>query len=64
MDWARRERGIHHFIASVAPDNQASLSAVRELGFVKTGKQWDEEDGLELVFELAHATEGESRIRA
>ena len=36
----------------MAPDNQASLSAVRKLGFVQTGEH--EEDGLELVFELAH----------
>jgi ribosomal-protein-alanine N-acetyltransferase len=54
MDWAGRERGIQHFIASVAPDNPASLSTVRKLGFVQTGEQWDEEDGLELVFELGH----------
>jgi [ribosomal protein S5]-alanine N-acetyltransferase len=54
MDWARRERGINHFVASVAPDNQASLAIGRKLGFVQTGEQWDVEDGLELVFELAH----------
>ena len=28
------------------------LSLVRKLGFGHTGSQWDEEDGLELVFEL------------
>lgn len=53
MAWARRRHGIRHFIASVAPDNHASLAVVRKLGFVRTGEQWDEEDGLELVFELA-----------
>jgi [ribosomal protein S5]-alanine N-acetyltransferase len=58
MDWARRERGIHHFLASVAPDNLASLAIVRKLGFVQTGQQWDEEDGLELVFELVQAEPG------
>jgi ribosomal-protein-alanine N-acetyltransferase len=51
MDWARREPGIEHFIACVSPDNQPSLAVVRKLGFVQTGDQWDEEDGLELVFE-------------
>jgi [ribosomal protein S5]-alanine N-acetyltransferase len=52
MDWAEAEKGIHRFIASVAPTNDPSLAIVRKLGFVQTGEQWDEEDGLELVFEL------------
>jgi ribosomal-protein-alanine N-acetyltransferase len=52
MDWARDERGIRHFVASVAPSNDPSLAVVRKLGFVQTGEQWDSEDGLELVFEL------------
>lgn len=50
--WARDERGIRRFIASVAPDNAASLAIVRRLGFVETGEQWDEEHGLELLLEL------------
>ncbi len=53
MDWAREEQGISRFIASVAPTNDPSLAIVRKLGFVQTGEQWDEEDGLELVFELS-----------
>ena len=53
LDWARDEHGIRHFIASVSPGNEASLAIVRKLGFVETGSQWDEEDGEELVFELA-----------
>ena len=52
LDWARSEHEIRHFIASVAPANAPSLAIVRKLGFVQTGDQWDEEDGLELVFEL------------
>jgi RimJ/RimL family protein N-acetyltransferase len=51
LDWAR-DRGVEHFIASVAPENEPSLAVVRKLGFVQTGEQWDDEDGLELVFEL------------
>jgi RimJ/RimL family protein N-acetyltransferase len=49
--WAREERGVREFVASVAPGNDPSLAIVRKLGFVHTGEQWDEEDGLELVFE-------------
>jgi ribosomal-protein-alanine N-acetyltransferase len=52
MDWAEREHGIKRFIASVAPGNEPSLAIVRKLGFVRTGEQWDDEDGLEVVFEL------------
>lgn len=50
--WAFREHGINHFAASVRPDNEPSLALVRKLGFRQTGRQWDEEDGEELVFEL------------
>jgi [ribosomal protein S5]-alanine N-acetyltransferase len=51
MAWAETEHGVDHFVASVAPENDPSLAIVRKLGFVQTGEQWDEEDGLELVFE-------------
>ncbi len=49
--WAHDERGIRDFIASISPENAPSLAVVRKLGFVHIGEQWDEEDGLELVFE-------------
>lgn len=51
--WARDRHGIHNVIASVAPDNEPSLTVVRKLGFREVGEQWDDEDGLELVYELA-----------
>ena len=53
MAWAQHEHAIRHFIASVSPGNTASLAIVRKLGFVETGTLWDEEDGEELIFELA-----------
>lgn len=37
--------------ASISPDNVASLALARSLGFQQTGEQWDDEDGLELIFE-------------
>jgi RimJ/RimL family protein N-acetyltransferase len=49
--WASREHGVPVLVASVSPDNEPSLGLVRGLGFVQVGDQWDEEDGLELVFE-------------
>lgn len=50
--WAYEERGVRTFLASVAPGNDPSLAIVRKLGFEQVGEQWDEEDGLELVFQL------------
>jgi ribosomal-protein-alanine N-acetyltransferase len=53
FDWATREHGVRRFRASVSPGNAASLGLVRKLGFREIGRQWDEEDGDEIVFELA-----------
>ena len=52
FDWASREHGIRLFRASVSPNNEPSLGLIRKLGFARTGVQWDEIDGEELVFEL------------
>jgi ribosomal-protein-alanine N-acetyltransferase len=51
LGWARRE-GIDHFIASIAPDNAASIALAQRLGFREVGRHWDHEDGEELEFEL------------
>jgi RimJ/RimL family protein N-acetyltransferase len=53
FDWARREHGVRRFRASVSPDNERSQHLIGKLGFVRIGEQWDEEDGLEWVFETA-----------
>ena len=47
-----RERGAQRCLASVRPDNAASLATVARLGFVRTGEQIDEIDGLEWVHTL------------
>jgi RimJ/RimL family protein N-acetyltransferase len=51
-EWARREHGINRIVASIGPENEASLGLVRNLGFVEVGRHWDEIDGEELEFEL------------
>jgi len=43
--------GVVTVRASVSPGNQASLAVIRHWGFAQTGEQWDDKDGLELVFE-------------
>ena len=52
IDWASSEHGIRHFVASISPENEPSLALVRRLGFERTGRHWDEEDGEEVEFEL------------
>jgi ribosomal-protein-alanine N-acetyltransferase len=52
LQWARAHHGVRRFYVSIAPDNQASLAMAAKLGFRQVGEQVDEEDGLELVFEL------------
>ena len=52
MDLAEKRAGIRHFVLSVGPQNEPSLAIVRKLGFARTGERMDDEDGLELVFEL------------
>jgi ribosomal-protein-alanine N-acetyltransferase len=52
MDWALIRRGVTSFYLSIGPHNSASLALAAKLGFRQVGEQIDEEDGLELVFEL------------
>jgi ribosomal-protein-alanine N-acetyltransferase len=49
---AQDEPRVRVVRASISPDNAASLATIAGFGFDQTGEQWDEEDGLELVFEL------------
>jgi RimJ/RimL family protein N-acetyltransferase len=48
--WAARA-GALVLRASISPDNDPSLALVRRAGFGHVGEQYDERDGLELVFE-------------
>jgi RimJ/RimL family protein N-acetyltransferase len=38
--------------ATISPGNHASRSLVEDYGFKEVGEQWDEEDGLETIFEV------------
>jgi len=50
---ARAEPSVRTFRATVSPDNAPSLGLIAQLPFVEVGEQWDEEDGLETIFEMA-----------
>ncbi|GAB2814935.1 hypothetical protein GCM10027073_53500 [Streptomyces chlorus] len=49
---AAAETAVTTVRATISPDNVASLATISGFGFVEIGEQWDEEDGLELVFEV------------
>jgi RimJ/RimL family protein N-acetyltransferase len=53
MGWAQREHGVRLFRLSISPDNAPSLAMAVKMGFRQVGEQMDDEDGLEIVFELA-----------
>jgi RimJ/RimL family protein N-acetyltransferase len=48
---AAAEPGVRTVRATISPDNAASLATIAGFGFTRNGEQWDEEDGLELIFE-------------
>jgi ribosomal-protein-alanine N-acetyltransferase len=52
IDWGR-EQGAARCLATTVPENAASQAVLARLGFVRTGEQMDEVDGLEWVFSLA-----------
>jgi len=53
FDWAHERYGVSRFVASISPDNEASLSLTQQFGFERVGEQMDEIDGLEYVFEAS-----------
>lgn len=55
LAWAAADPRTRTLRASVAPDNEPSLRLIAKLGFVRTGEQWDPDDGLELVHDMGAA---------
>ena len=62
LDWAATTHGIHRFVASISPTNEASLSLTAAFGFEQVGEQMDEIDGLELVFETTWPRPAADRV--
>lgn len=48
---AAEEPDVHRVRVSIRPDNLPSSSLALQYGFRQIGEQWDDEDGLELVYE-------------
>jgi ribosomal-protein-alanine N-acetyltransferase len=51
LRWAQDDPRLATVRATISPDNLASLATIAGLGFVLVGRQDDEVDGVELVFE-------------
>jgi RimJ/RimL family protein N-acetyltransferase len=49
--WAQQAATVRYLRASISPDNERSINLVSKLGLTHVGEQWDEEDGLELIYE-------------
>lgn len=53
LERAARERDVNTVRATVSPDNVASRGLILQYGFAEVGEQWDDEDGLEIIYEVA-----------
>jgi RimJ/RimL family protein N-acetyltransferase len=49
---AAREPQVHTARVTISPDNAASYQLASQYGFVEVGEQWDDEDGLEIIYEV------------
>ncbi|MCW2797211.1 GNAT family N-acetyltransferase [Nocardioides sp.] len=52
IERARAEPTVRTLRATISPDNEPSLGLIRQFDFVENGEQWDEEDGLEIIYEI------------
>ncbi|MET7301891.1 GNAT family N-acetyltransferase [Embleya sp. NPDC005575] len=52
LERAAHEPDVTTVRVTIAPDNAASLATIRGFHFVEVGEQMDEEDGLEIIFEV------------
>ena len=52
LERARHEPDVRTFRATVSPTNAPSLALIGQYPFVEVGEQWDDEDGLEIIYEI------------
>jgi RimJ/RimL family protein N-acetyltransferase len=51
LDRAAKEPSVHTVRVTISPDNEPSLQLASQYGFTRVGEQWDDEDGLEIIYE-------------
>lgn len=49
---ADREPRVRTVRVTISPDNIASRQLAAQYGFTEVGEQWDDEDGLEIIYEV------------
>ena len=49
---AAREPGVRTVRVTISPENVPSYQLASQYGFTKVGEQWDDEDGLEIIYEV------------
>lgn len=49
---AAREPQVRTARVTISPDNVASYQLASQYGFAEVGQQWDDEDGLEIIYEI------------
>jgi RimJ/RimL family protein N-acetyltransferase len=52
------EPQVHTVRVTISPDNVASHRLAKQYGFAEVGEQWDDEDGLEIVYEVGAGRAG------
>ncbi|MEY4275626.1 MAG: hypothetical protein RIS26_89 [Actinomycetota bacterium] len=52
-DWVIDEPGVRFLRYTVSPTNLPSMAIIEKFGFPLIGEQIDEEDGLELIYEIS-----------
>ena len=52
LDRAVADPDVRVLRATISPDNEPSLNLIASFGLERNGEQWDEEDGLEWIFEI------------
>jgi RimJ/RimL family protein N-acetyltransferase len=52
IERAEADPRVRTLRATISPDNAPSLGLVAQYAFVEVGEQWDDEDGLEIIYEL------------
>ncbi len=53
LERAAREPQVRIVRVTMSPDNIASHGVISAYGFLRVGEQWDDEDGFEIVYEVA-----------
>ena len=56
LDRAIAHPDVRVLRATISPDNEPSLNLIASFGLERNGEQWDEEDGLEWIYEIPTPT--------